>query len=282
MNMLKQILFLIRFNKPVGTLLLLWPAVNSLVLATGSIPDISLSVVFCLAVFLARSMGCIINDIADIDFDHKVTRTKNRPLTSGKISPLLAWSLFIAFGLSLFLLSFYFNVLTVGLSFIALFFMVIYPFSKRFFPIPQIFLGLAFGFSTVMAFSAVHGAIDMRSFAVYLFAIVWIVYYDTLYALVDLPDDEKIGIHSSAIFWGKRVFLALFLMQWICLALLVSLGLLFELSFMYYVSLILFALTQYYQSKLIATRQEKSYFLAFKQNNYSGMAWLVATLLGTI
>lgn len=280
-NSLNLALQLIRFNKPIGTYLLLWPSLASLFLASPVLPEIELVLAFTLAVFLARSMGCIINDIADHKFDILVERTKDRPITTGKISRPIAWVLFILFGLGLFALSFYFNALVVKLAFIALFLMMIYPFSKRFFPIPQLFLGLAYGFGTIMAFAATNNSIEIKSFVIYIFVVIWALYYDTLYALVDLQDDKKLGIHTSAIYFGNKVFICLYLMVFAMVFFLILIGIIFNLNFYYFIGLVAVLYTFYQQHKLIKDKNKASYFKAFKDNNYTGLFWFIAVFLGT-
>jgi len=194
---------LMRLDKPIGILLLLWPTLWALWLASNGWPDNRLLFIFIVGTVLMRSAGCVMNDVADRHFDGHVARTDKRPLVAGEVSVkealLLATLLsLVAFGLVLTL-----NALTIALSFAALFLAASYPFTKRFFALPQAYLGIAFGFGIPMAFAAVQGWVPQQAWLMLVANIAWSLAYDTEYAMVDRPDDLKIGIRSSAITFGK-------------------------------------------------------------------------------
>src|SRR5260370_26683060 len=202
---------LVRMDKPIGSLLLLWPTLNALWIASNGRPSLAMLVIFTLGTVLMRSAGCAINDYADRDFDRYVTRTENRPITSGKIK---AWeAVAIAAGLSPgpFLLILPLNALTKELSVAALFVAGSYPFTKRFFAIPQAYLGIAFGFGIPMAFAAVQNQVPPLAWIMLVANVFWSVAYDTEYAMVDRDDDIKIGIRTSALTFGRFDVLAIML-----------------------------------------------------------------------
>jgi len=194
---------LIRMDKPIGSLLLLWPTLNALWIASGGHPAPSLIVIFALGTVLMRSAGCAINDYADRDFDRYVKRTENRPLTSGKIQAWEALAIAAVLSVVSFLLILPLNGLTKALSVVALFVAGSYPFMKRFFAIPQAYLGIAFGFGIPMAFAAIQDRVPMLAWIMLLANVFWAVAYDTEYAMVDRDDDLKIGIRTSAITFGR-------------------------------------------------------------------------------
>ena len=199
---------LVRMDKPVGTLLLLWPTLCALWIASNGKPPVSLMVIFSLGTVLMRSAGCAINDFADRHFDRYVKRTADRPLTSGKLKPSEAIGVAVVLSvLSFFLVSFL-NGLTIALSFVALFVAATYPFFKRFFALPQAYLGVAFGFGIPMAFAAVMNRVPPIAWLLLLGNVFWALAYDTEYAMVDRDDDLKIGICTSAITFGRFDVLA--------------------------------------------------------------------------
>src|SRR5471032_1596397 len=215
---------LVRMDKPIGSLLLLWPTLNALWIASNGHPSPMLLLIFVLGTLLMRSAGCAINDYADRDFDKHVKRTENRPITSGKIA---AWeAVALAAGLSLlaFLLILPLNTLTKELSVAALFVAGSYPFTKRFFAIPQAYLGIAFGFGIPMSFAAIQGQVPAVAWVMLLANVFWSVAYDTEYAMVDREDDLKIGIRTSALTFGRYDVIAIMLCYAATLLIYVGIG----------------------------------------------------------
>ena len=216
---------LVRMDKPIGSLLLLWPTLNALWIASDGHPSLSLLVIFTLGTILMRSAGCAVNDYADRDFDRYVKRTANRPITSGKIKAWEALVLAAALALVSFLLILPLNTLTKELSVAALFVAGSYPFTKRFFAIPQAYLGIAFGFGIPMAFAAVQGHVPMLAWLMLLANVFWSVAYDTEYAMVDRDDDIKIGIRTSALTFGRYDVFAIMLCYAFTLGIYIRVGL---------------------------------------------------------
>ena len=192
-----------RLDRPIGWLLLMWPTLWALWIAGQGQPDPAIVVIFLLGVIVMRAAGCIINDIADSDFDKHVQRTENRPLASGKLSKGQAWRLFFVLGLIALLIVMQLDWLTIKLSVAALFIAVTYPLMKRITHLPQVYLGVAFSWGIPMAFSALTGEVPMLAWALLLANLLWTVAYDTLYAMSDRPDDLKIGIKSTGILFGR-------------------------------------------------------------------------------
>jgi len=200
---------LVRLPKQQGTLLLLWPAMWSLFMASNGRPYFEHIVIFCLGTFLMRSAGCAINDLADREIDPRVERTKTRPLADGRLKPVEALLVFAALAALAFALVLQLNRLTVMLSLVGISLAAVYPFVKRVSHFPQVVLGMAFGWGSVMAWSAVQGVVSMAPVLIFLGNVFWSTAYDTIYALMDREDDLKIGVKSTAIFFGKSVFKAL-------------------------------------------------------------------------
>jgi 4-hydroxybenzoate polyprenyltransferase len=271
---------LIRLDKPIGTLLLLWPTLWALWLASGGFPEWTFLIIFSLGTFLMRSAGCAINDYADRDFDRHVLRTKDRPITSGKISGKEALAVAASLALIAFLLIQPLNSLTKELSFFALAVAIAYPFTKRFFAIPQAVLGIAFGFGIPMAYAAVLGFIPVEAWILFVGNIFWAIAYDTAYAMVDRDDDLRLGLRTSAITFGRFDVLAiavsyciLFLSQaWV--AQLASLGNYFWVG--WGLALVCAA----YHMKLVSTRKREDCFKAFRHNNWLGGFLFLGILLG--
>ena len=263
---------LMRLDKPIGILLLLWPTLWALWLASNGWPDNRLLFIFIVGTVLMRSAGCVMNDVADRHFDGHVARTDKRPLVAGEVSVkealLLATLLsLVAFGLVLTL-----NALTIALSFAALFLAASYPFTKRFFALPQAYLGIAFGFGIPMAFAAVQGWVPQQAWLMLVANIAWSLAYDTEYAMVDRPDDLKIGIRSSAITFGKYDVALIMFFYALMLALMAYVGALMQLTWIYYVGLVLAGLLILYHFILIKNREPARCFRAFLHNNWVGAA----------
>lgn len=263
---------LMRIDKPIGTLLLLWPTLWALWLAAEGWPPLHILVIFTIGTFLMRSAGCVINDYADRDFDGHVERTKNRPLATKSVSPREA--LLLAAGLSLlsFVLILPLDPLVIWLSVPALFLAASYPFTKRFFAIPQAYLGIAFGFGIPMGFAAVAGEVPAVAWLMLLANVFWAVAYDTEYAMVDRPDDLKIGIKTSAITFGRFDVVAVMLCYAAALGLLAVVGMMTGAGAAYYLGLAAAAAIAGYHYTLIRTRERADCFKAFRHNNWLGAA----------
>ena len=263
---------LVRLDKPIGTVLLLWPTLSALWLAAGGVPNWRLLLIFSLGTFLMRSAGCAVNDYADQDFDRFVKRTADRPITSGRVSGKEA--LAIAAGLSLlaFLLIQPLNALVKQLSVAALLIAATYPYFKRFFAIPQAYLGIAFGFGMQMAFAAVQGTVPPVAWLLLAGNVFWAVAYDTEYAMVDRDDDLKIGIKTSAITFGRYDVAAIMVCYGVHLAILLAVGRHFGLGLPFLAGMAVAAGCAVYHYFLIRGRERAPCFAAFRHNNYLGAA----------
>lgn len=261
---------LMRLDRPIGILLLLWPTLWSLWLAAEGWPDWQNLVIFVLGCILMRSAGCVINDYADRDIDRHVKRTKNRPLTSGKVSEKEALILFTALCALAFVLVLLTNWLTVMLSFGGAALAICYPFMKRYTHLPQLFLGAAFSWSVVMAFAAQREVLPPQIWLLYTVVVVWTVVYDTFYAMVDRDDDLKIGVKSTAILFADADRVITASMQAFVLFALVLLGQRFELGGFYYLGLLSAGGFFVYQQYLIRERKPDACFKAFLNNNWVG------------
>ncbi|MFY2510334.1 4-hydroxybenzoate octaprenyltransferase [Vibrio pectenicida] len=270
---------LMRMDKPIGTLLLLWPTLWALIVSAQGLPDLKVLLVFMLGVIFMRSAGCVINDFADRKVDGHVKRTHQRPLPSGRVSSKEALGLFIALSISSFLLVMTMNTLTVKLSFIALLLAFIYPFMKRYTHFPQLFLGLAFSWSIPMAWAAQANELPVMVWYIFAINVVWTIAYDTQYAMVDRDDDLKIGIKSTAILLGHFDKLMIGLLQLITMAMLIALGWWYELGISYCLGLVVAGSLFIFQQYLIHNRQRDECFRAFLNNNYVGMAITVGLLI---
>ncbi|KMK91037.1 4-hydroxybenzoate polyprenyltransferase [Aeromonas enteropelogenes] len=261
---------LARIDKPIGTLLLLWPTLWALWLAADGLPDLWTLLVFVVGVFLMRSAGCVINDYADRNFDGHVKRTAGRPLPMGKVKPREVLALFAVLALISFALVLTMNPLTIGLSFAALLLAVCYPFMKRYIPIPQLVLGMAFSWSIPMAYAAQANALPAVAWLVFFANLLWTIAYDTEYAMVDRDDDLKLGLKSSAILFGRHDKRIIGALQLLTLLILLLVGQLSELGSCYYWSLLAAAALFVYQQRLIRERAREACFQAFLNNNYVG------------
>jgi 4-hydroxybenzoate polyprenyltransferase len=263
---------LMRLDKPIGILLLLWPTLWALWIAGRGHPDPLIVWIFVLGTVLMRSAGCVINDFADRDFDPHVERTRERPLAAGKVSAREA--LLLAGGLSLlaFLLVLQLNRLTLLLSFAALFLAASYPFAKRFFSIPQAYLGVAFGFGIPMAFAAQLEAVPAPAWWLLVANILWAIAYDTEYAMVDRDDDVRIGIRSSALLFGRYDVAIIMGCYAGMLAILSWVGVRLAMHWPYYAGLATAAGLARYHYSLIRSRSRAACFRAFLHNNWLGAA----------
>ncbi len=270
---------LIRFEKPIGFYLLLWPTLWALAVAASGSPDGWILFVFVCGVFLMRSAGCAINDYADRDIDLHVTRTHERPLTSGEVTPRETLIVFAAFGIVAFLLVLTLNLYTIQLAIGGMLLAMSYPYMKRFHYLPQVHLGAAFSWGIPMAFAAQTGVVPKQAWLLYVAALLWTVAYDTMYSMVDREDDLKIGVKSTAILFGDydRIMIAVFQLLFLLTLFLVGLDL--EYSGIYYLGLGLAALILGYEQFLIADRVPAHCFAAFLNNHWVG-AIVFAGIIG--
>jgi 4-hydroxybenzoate polyprenyltransferase len=270
---------LVRLNKPIGILLLLWPTLWGLWIAAKGMPDATILVVFILGTVLMRSAGCAINDFADRDFDGQVKRTAGRPLAAGKISSTEALIIAAALALIAFALVIIFlNRLTIYLSIIAAFLAASYPFTKRFLAMPQAYLGIAFGFGIPMAFAAVTGEVPMLAWWLLAANIFWTLAYDTEYAMVDRDDDIKIGIKTTALLFGDYDVAAVMGCYFIFIALMAAIGAHLNFTWPYWLGIALATLIAFYHFTLIRNRERMACFKAFLHNNWLGAAVFAGTV----
>ncbi len=260
-----------RFDKPIGILLLLWPTLWALWIAGKGFPPWPVLLIFVLGVVLMRAAGCVINDFADRHFDAHVERTKNRPLATGEVSAKAALVLFASLMLCAFLLILFLNALTIKLALVGAVLATIYPFSKRFIAMPQFVLGLAFAWGIPMAFAALTGAVPAMAWLLFAIGVLWPLAYDTQYAMVDRNDDVKIGIKSTAILFGRCDRLMIALMQIVIIFLFVVLGLRLDFSIWFYFALSVAVLLMIYQHFLIRHRDRTACFRAFLNNHWVGL-----------
>ena len=262
---------LMRIDRPIGTYLVMWPALWSLWLAAKGVPDLSLLLVFISGAFLMRSAGCVINDFADRRIDGHVQRTQNRPLVTAVISSAEALQLFILLCLSAAVLLLFTNTLTAGYAVLAFLLATLYPFTKRFTQLPQVILGMAFSCSIPMAFAAQTNNVPLVALALYFAVIFWVVAYDTFYAMVDREDDLKINVKSTAILFGRYDRIITALLQLFFLALLALIGYQQTLGNIFYSSLLIISGLFLYQQYLIKDRAPAACFKAFLNNNLVGL-----------
>jgi 4-hydroxybenzoate polyprenyltransferase len=270
---------LMRLDKPIGILLLLWPTLWGLWFASPVYQRLEIVLIFVVGTILMRSAGCVINDYADRDIDPHVKRTANRPLAARRISPnealLLAGVLaLLAFGLVLFL-----NKLTILLSFIALFLAATYPFTKRFFPLPQAYLGIAFGFTIPMAFAAYHNSVPPLAWVLLVANIFWAIAYDTEYAMVDRDDDMRLNLQSSALLFGVFDVHVVMLCHGLFIAIMAGVGVWLKLGLFYFLGLLLASAFIVCQYHMIKTRDRDLCFKAFLNNHWVGTAVFVGLAL---
>jgi 4-hydroxybenzoate polyprenyltransferase len=270
---------LVRLHRPIGILLLLWPTLWGVLIASRGEPDGYLLFAFTLGTVLMRSAGCAINDWADRDFDRYVARTRDRPLTAGLIRPWEALAVGAALALAAAVLVLPFNGLTWALAVVAAFLAASYPFTKRFLAIPQAYLGIAFGFGIPMAFAAVEAAVPPVAWLLLAANIFWAVAYDTEYAMVDRDDDLKIGIRTAAITFGRYDVAAVMLCYAATLGLLAVVGALQAFGTAYWAGLALAGAIAGYHYTLIRDRGRDGCFRAFNHNTWFGAAVFAGLLL---
>lgn len=271
---------LLRIDRPIGTLLLLWPTWWALWLAGEGSPSIANLVVFTLGVFFMRAAGCAINDYADRDLDRHVKRTKDRPLTAGRIKAWEALALFGGLCLVSFLMVLLFtNPLTLYLSFGGALLAFIYPFMKRHTHLPQLFLGAAFSWAIPMAWAAEANELSQLTWLLFTANVLWTVAYDTLYAMVDRDDDVKIGIKSTAVLFGDADRAIIGVLQAMVIVILVMVGGQAELGGFYYFGVMVMAALFIYQQYLAKDRSREGCFKAFLNNNWAGFAVFAGLIL---
>lgn len=263
---------LLRLDRPIGTLLLLWPTLWALWLAARGVPPVDVLAIFCVGTLLMRSAGCAVNDYFDRQFDAHVARTRNRPLAAGEIRPaealmLAALLAAAAFGLVLML-----NRLALLLSFVALAIAVTYPLTKRFFAMPQLYLGMAFGFGIPMAYAALQSRLPAECWVLLAANVCYAFAYDTEYAMVDRDDDAKLGMRTSALALGRFDIAGVMLAYAAMLALLGGAGVMARLGWPYYAGLAAAAALMGYHFTLIRARSREGCFAAFRHNNWVGAA----------
>lgn len=270
---------LMRTDRPIGSLLLLWPTYWALWIAARGLPDWHILIIFTIGVFSMRAAGCVINDFADRKFDGSVERTKNRPLPRGDVTEKEAKILFavlvlVSFGLVLTL-----NTMTIWLSVAGLALAWVYPFVKRVSHLPQVVLGAAFGWSIPMAFAAVSESLPAVCWLLFAVNIIWSVIYDTQYAMVDRNDDLKIGVKSTAILFGRFDKIIIGILQLVMILMLLWTGMMANLSGIFYWSLLLAGALFVYQQRLMADRERDPCFQAFMNNNYVGFILFLGMLV---
>jgi len=273
---------LMRFDRPIGILLLLWPTLWALWIAGDGSPSIKNILIFCTGVVLMRAAGCIMNDVADRDFDPHVERTRNRPLASGELTIRQALLTFFVLMLLAFGLVLMTNALTIKLAFAGALLASSYPFFKRWTHFPQVVLGLAFGWGIPMAFAAETGQVAPVAWLILVINVIWSVIYDTLYAMVDRDDDISIGLKSTAILFGHYDLLILRLLKLLMIALLTVLGLLLQLGWPWFTGVAIAAVLFAWQQYQVRNRDRNACFEAFLNNNWVGVviwAGLLATYI---
>jgi 4-hydroxybenzoate polyprenyltransferase len=271
-NRLQEYALLMRLDKPVGIVLLLWPTLWALWIAARGFPDTQVLTVFLAGVLLMRSAGCVINDLADRNFDPHVDRTRSRPIASGRVSPPEALVLFCALALIAFGAVLTLNWLTIGLSVVGALLAASYPFAKRYTHLPQVHLGFAFGWSIPMAFAAQTGTVPGIAWLLLVANVLWSVAYDTMYALVDREDDLKVGVKSTAILFGTADRIIIAAIQIAMLGLLLLIGSLQSMGTVYYIGLLASVIYGGFQQWLIKDRDRQQCFRAFKNNVWLGAA----------
>jgi 4-hydroxybenzoate polyprenyltransferase len=268
---------LTRLDKPVGTLLLLWPTLTALWIAADGTPNAMLVAIFVAGTFLMRSAGCAVNDAADARFDAHVKRTANRVVARGLVSRREAIAVAVALAIGAAVLLPFLNAAAVQLAFIAVAIAATYPLAKRFIPIPQLYLGVAFSFGIPMAFAAVLGTVPVTGWLLMLANAFWVIAYDTEYAMVDRDDDLRLGIKSSAIFFGRFDVAAVMASYGVFLLLLVIIGRMIGAGWPFYAGCAIAAALVMYHFVLIRTRSRDGCLRAFRHNNWVGLAVFAGT-----
>lgn len=276
---LQQYYLLMRMDRPIGTWLLLWPTLWAIWIAAQGRPSAHIVIIFALGVFIMRSAGCVINDFADRNIDKHIERTKHRPITSGKVSPREALLLFAVCVLLAFVLVLFLNVYTILLSVVALLLASVYPFMKRYTHYPQIVLGMAFSWAIPMAFAAQLNQVPWLAWLLYGLTILWIVAYDTMYAMADREEDLKVGVKSTAIIFADYDRLIIALLQLTFFFGMVGVAVLLQMGLYFYLGLLCAAGFAIYQQYLLRNREKQACFKAFLNNNWLGMMIFIGIFL---
>ena len=270
---------LMGLDRPIGILLLLWPTLSALWIAAEGWPDPLVLVIFILGVIVMRSAGCVINDYADRHIDGKVVRTMNRPLATGALSENDALKLFAGLGVLAFILVIFLNDLTILMSIVGLFLAATYPFMKRYTHLPQIYLGAAFGWAIPMAFAAQTGTVQMIAWLLFVANVIWSTIYDTFYAMADREDDLLAGVKSTAILFGDDDKVIIAILQVTFLIAMLMVGSQLELSFVYYLGVLVTFGLFLYQQHLARDRQAAACLQAFLNNNWVGAALFASIVM---
>lgn len=267
---------LMRLDRPIGTMLLLWPCLMALLLAADGMPDLRVLIIFIIGVVVMRACGCIINDYADRKLDSHVARTRSRPLASGEVTVAEALTLFVVLGLFAFSLVLLLNPLVVQLSVVGIILTIIYPFTKRWTNMPQMFLGVVWSWSIPMAYAAQTGEVPASAWWLFAANWCWTVAYDTMYAMVDRNDDLKVGIKSTAILFGRfdREIIGAF--QLAALGCFIAAGWSGDRGLLYGLGVLTFVGFSAYQQRLIYGRERGDCFKAFLNNNWAGLSLFLA------
>ncbi len=279
MSRLRDYISLMRLDKPIGIFLLLWPMLWGLMIASGGQPDFKVLLIFIAGVVLMRSAGCVINDFADRDFDRHVSRTRNRPLTAGRVTAAEALVLFAALCLVALFLVLQLNRLTLWLSFGGVALAIIYPFMKRYTHLPQVVLGAAFGWAVPMAFAAQTNTVPPIAWLLFTATVLWATAYDTMYAMVDREDDILLGVKSTAILFGDADRQIIGILQAMLLLCLFMVGTQADLGVYYYLGVVAAGGFAAWQQYLIRYREREACFKAFLNNNWFGMVVFLGIVL---
>lgn len=270
---------LMRLNKPIGILLLLWPTLAALWIAAEGMPDVSVLSIFILGVIIMRSAGCVVNDYADRNIDGLITRTINRPLVRGDVTAKQALILFFSLCLLAFILVLQLNTLTIWMSVAAVFLAALYPFMKRYTYLPQIVLGMAFGWAIPMAFAAQTNTIPAIAWLLFIANILWTTVYDTFYAMADREDDLLAGVKSTAILFGDDDLVIIGILQFSFLLVMLLIGGQLEMSISYYIAVFIAGLLSIYQQIKAKDKQPAHCFSAFLNNNWLGFILFLGIVL---
>ncbi len=272
---------LMRLHRPAGKVLLLWPALIALWLASEGVPATNLVIIFILGTFIMSSAGCVINDFADRHVDGQVERTKDRPFATGKVTSKEALGLFIFLLVIAFMLVCTTNTNTIILSLMGAFLATLYPFTKRFIHFPQVILGAAYGWAIPLAYSANEKSLNWECWLLFIATLLWAIAYDTQYAMVDIKDDQKVGIKSTALLFGRYDKFWIGLCHLLMLGLITLIGYFNQLGIFYYIGILVAATFALYQQWLIRHREPNGCFQAFLNNQWLGAALFVGLFLDT-
>lgn len=271
MTKLSAFINLTRINKPIGIFLLLWPTLTALFLASDGFPNTHILLIFILGTIIMRSAGCIINDLIDSNIDPLVKRTRNRPIAAGIIRPKEAIIVLLLLLICAIFLVMQLNIFSFGIAFLALLFSLTYPFTKRFFVMPQVYLGITFGFGILMAFSAIQDTLPLEAIILFIANVFWAVSYDSHYAIMDMEDDKKININSTALFFGNKIMIMITLSYFFMFINLIFIGILKEFNLIFFLMLaiaLVIALYGCFESRYMESQKN---FEAFLRNNYVGI-----------